>query len=77
MISKNVRNCTNFEYIFVTRFYITLDNCSSDQINSFTIVATNFFQQRVFSKSSKNSKVFSEINGNIEYEKEKIYAFIY
>ena len=46
-VLKNYLNFTNFGYIFITRFHITLENFPGDWTNSFTIIASIDFSKTV------------------------------
>ena len=52
-ILKNQRNDTNFRYMFVKGFYITLKNYPSYYTNSFTVVPVIFFFQKRYFQNVK------------------------
>ena len=58
----NVGNVTNFEYISVTTFYMTLDNFAGIYANSVTVTASNILRKWYFRSCKNNAIKFKRIH---------------
>ena len=70
ILKKFWRNVTNFGYIYVTWFHITLKKFPSDWTNSFTFITSNLFWKWYFQKRKNMQKSYGfwKINKFILYQ---------